>query len=186
MTDLISLASEIQRFCEQNNWKFCFIGGLALQYWGEQRLTKDIDLSLFVGFGDEETFIDALLGKFVGRIETAKDFALRNRVVLLKTDSGIGIDISLGAFPFVEVMTQRAKHKEYLPGISLKICSAEDLIVSKAFANREKDWTDIRSVLIRNDDLDWNYVWDQLAPLVELKEEPEILEKLEKLRSSLG
>lgn len=185
MTDLISVAAELQKFCENQNWNFCIIGGLALQFWGEQRLTKDVDLTLLTGFGNEGIYIDALLAKFSPRIEDAKPFALRNRVLLLQTTDKIGIDISLGAFPFEETMINRAEYQKYLPKISLRICSAEDLIVLKAFANRSKDWSDIQSVLIKQQNLDWNYINEQLAPLVELKEESEILTKLEKLRKEI-
>lgn len=185
MTDLVSTALELQKFCEKQNWKFCIIGGLALQFWGEQRLTKDVDLTLLTGFGDEEKFIDALLKNFQARISDAKTFALRNRVILLQTESEIGIDISLGAFPFEESMIERADYQEYLPNINLKICSPEDLIVSKAFAARDKDWFDIKSVLIKQQNIDWSYIFEQLSPLVELKEEPEILTKLEKLRKEI-
>lgn len=182
MTDLISAAEQLQKFCEKRGWKFCIIGGLALQFWGEQRLTKDVDLTLLTGFGTEEIYIDALLQKFSARIRDAKIFALRNRVLLLQTENKIGIDISLGAFPFEEMMINRAAYQKYLPSIELKICSAEDLIVLKAFADRSKDWSDIQTVLIKQDNLDWSYINEQLAPLVELKEAPEILTKLENLQ----
>ena len=182
MTDLISVAAELQKFCEENNWKFCFIGGLALQFWGEQRLTKDVDLTLLTGFGDEETYIDRLILEFTPRLPDAKSFALRNRVLLLQTADKIGIDVSLGAFPYEETMVNRAAKQKYLPNVNLKICTAEDLIVLKAFADRDKDWIDIQSVLIKQQNLDWRYITEQLAPLVELKEAPEILTKLEKLK----
>ena len=185
MKDLITTAGEVQLFCENQKWSFCFIGGLALQFWGEQRLTKDIDLTLLTGFGNEETFIEKLLQKFSSRIGNAKDFALRNRVLLLETENGIGIDISLGAFPFEEEMIERAEYQKYFKEICLRICSAEDLIVLKAFANRGKDWSDVESVIIKQSNLDWNYIFEQLTPLVELKEAPEILTKLEFLRKSL-
>ncbi|MGI9034520.1 MAG: nucleotidyl transferase AbiEii/AbiGii toxin family protein [Pyrinomonadaceae bacterium] len=184
MTDLVSTAEELQKFCEKRGWKFCIIGGLALQFWGEQRLTKDVDLTLLTGFGTEEIYIDTLLRKFPARIEDAKNFALRSRVLLLQTENKIGIDISLGAFPFEETMVNRAAYQKYLPQISLKICSAEDLVVLKSFADRSKDWSDIQTVLIKQDNLDWNYIFEQLAPLIELKEAPEILTKLENLRKS--
>jgi hypothetical protein len=32
-------------------------------------------------------------------------------------------------------------------------------------------------------DLDWDYIYEQLTPLADLKEEPEILTKLESLRN---
>ena len=185
MTDLIAVAAELQKFCEKQHWNFCIIGGLALLFWGEQRLTKDVDLTLLTGFGEEEIYIDALLEKFSPRIEDAKNFALRNRVLLLQTADKIGIDISLGAFPFEETMVNRAAPQKYLPKISLRICSAEDLIVLKAFAARSKDWNDIQTVLIKQRKLDWKYINEQLAPLVELKEEPEILAKLEKLKKEI-
>lgn len=182
MKTLISTAGDIQLFCEKQNWKFCFIGGIALLFWGEQRLTKDVDLTLFAGFGNEEIYIEKLLKKYNARIEDAKKFALRNRVLLLETENKIGIDISLGAFPFEEEMTERAEYQKYLKNFSLKICSVEDLIVLKAFAARGKDWNDINGVLIKQKNLDWAYIVEQLTPLVELKEEPEILTKLENMR----
>lgn len=185
MKKLVKTASDLQKVCEEQNWKFCFIGGLALQFWGELRLTRDVDLTLLTGFGAEESFIDVLLSKFPARISDAKNFALRNRVLLLMSDDEIGIDISLGAFPFEESMIRRADYQEYLPNIKLKICSPEDLIVSKSFAARDKDWFDVKSILIKQQNLDWNYIFEQLTPLVELKEEPEILTKLEKLRKEI-
>lgn len=149
MTDLVSVAAELQKICEEQNWKFCFIGGFALQFWGELRMTQVVDLTLFVGFGKEEEFIDILLDNFKPRISDAKNFALFNRVVLLESEDEIGIDVSLGAFPFEESMVERADYQEYLTDIKIKICSPEDLIVSKAFADRDKDWFDIKSILIR-------------------------------------
>jgi len=54
-----------------------------------------------------------------------------------------------------------------------------------SLADRSKDWSDIQSVLIKQQKLDWHYINEQLAPLVELKEEPEIITKLEKLRKEI-
>ena len=67
--------------------------------------------------------------------------------------------------------------------IRLKLCTPEDLIVFKAFANRGLDWLDIEGVIVkqRRAKLDWDYVFGQLQPLVILKEEPEIISKLRNL-----
>lgn len=186
MKNLIHTASDIQAFFEKQKWQFCVIGGLALQFWGQQRLTKDVDLTLLTGFGSEEIYIDEILKKFKTRIEDAKEFALKNRVLLLEAKNGIGIDVSFGAFPFEELMIERAEYQKYFREIYLRICTAEDLVVMKAFADRKQDWADIESVLVkRQNKLDWTYIFEQLKPLVELKEEPEILTKLEKLRKEI-
>ncbi|MGI8788357.1 MAG: nucleotidyl transferase AbiEii/AbiGii toxin family protein [Pyrinomonadaceae bacterium] len=185
MIPIVKTASLIQGFFDRQNWRFCFIGGLALQAWGEQRVTKDVDLTLLTGFGSEEKFIDALLANFQTRLTDAKDFALRNRIVLLQTENGVGIDVALGAIPFEEEMIKRAVFREYLPQISLKICTAEDLIVSKAVADRGKDWNDIETILIKQDNLDWRYIDEQIKPLAELKYESDILGRLETLRRQI-
>ncbi len=173
----------MQSFCRENNWKYCFIGGLALERWGEPRVTVDVDVTLFTGFGNEESYIKALLRQFPARIQDAAQFALENRVLLLKSTSGIGIDIALGGLPFEEAVVSRATEFEYLPKLSLLTCSAEDLIIFKAFANRARDWADIEGIITRQGKgIDWNYIDLHLRPLVELKEEPQILERLQKLR----
>ncbi len=105
-------------------------------------------------------------------------------MLLLKTEGEIGIDVSLGALPFEEEAINRASYQNYLPEISLKICSPEDLIVLKAFADRTRDWADIETIVIKQEKLEWDYIYAQLTPLVELKEAPEILQKLEKLKSN--
>ncbi len=56
MTKVIQAAAELQSVCVQHDWKFCFIGGVALQRWGEPRETVDADLTLITGFGGEERF----------------------------------------------------------------------------------------------------------------------------------
>ncbi len=61
MIDLLDLAAQLQFFAEAEGWKFCFIGGVAVQHWGEPRLTRDVDLTVLSGWGGEDTCIDALL-----------------------------------------------------------------------------------------------------------------------------
>jgi predicted nucleotidyltransferase len=184
MNALTRLALELQAFCEARKWKFCFIGGLAVQHWGEPRFTKDVDLTLLTGFGGEEKFVDEWLRTYEARLELPREFALRNRVLLLRSGEGIGIDIALGALPFEEEAINRARRIELEPGAFLCLCTPEDLIVMKAFANRALDWNDVRGVVVRQGakKLDWNYVRRQLAPLCELKEQPEIMERLDALR----
>lgn len=67
----------------------------------------------------------------------------------------------------------------------MRTCSAEDLIVLKAFADRPKDWVDVEGVLIRQSTgLDWDYIRHHLTQLAELKEAPELVGRLERLRAS--
>ena len=70
---------------------------------------------------------------------------------------------------------------------AVRICTAEDLIVMKAFANRVIDWHDVRGIIVRQGpvNLDWTYMITELEPLCEAKEQPEIVDRLESLRREM-
>jgi hypothetical protein len=183
MRGLFKSASQIQKLLDKQGWKYFFIGGLAVQKWGQVCVTKHVDLTLLTGFGKEEVFIDKLLSHFDKRIPNAREFAVRHRVLLLVDKSGIRIDVSCGGFPFEQSAIERAKKVQLLPGVRLELCIPDDLIVYKAFANRAIDGFDIEGVIAKQTKakLDWKYIYAQLKPLVALKEEPEILTKLKTL-----
>lgn len=105
-------------------------------------------------------------------------------MLLLRAASGVGIDVALGGLPFEEEVVERASPFPFPGDIPLRTCSAEDLIVLKAFAARGRDWVDIEGILARQaGTLDWSYVDTRLAPLVALKEAPEILTELARRRT---
>jgi hypothetical protein len=102
--------------------------------------------------------------------------------LLLRSADGVEIDIALGALPFEEHSVQRASDWEISPELTLTTCSAEDLIVHKAFAARDLDWGDVTSIVMRQGrKLNLAQIWTELGPLVAVKEEPEILTKLQKI-----
>ncbi len=183
MIDLIQAAVELQGFCDSKSWRSCFIGGIALQRWGEPRTTVDVDLTLLAEFGDERLYAQELLKHFESRIKEPEDFAEDHRVILLRAKSGVGLDIALGALPFEEDSIERASLFDYPGGFRLRTCSAEDLVVMKAFASRPKDWVDLEGILVRQSGkLDWNLIRGELATLAALKESPRLLDDLEALR----
>lgn len=183
MTDLLHAAAQIQDFLSAKGWRFCFIGGVAFLRWGEPRLTRDVDISLFTGFGREDDFLAPLLMAYRSRIADAHDFARRNRVLLLKTEDGVPFDVALAGLPFEKRIIDRASRFRFVPEVELLTCSAEDLIVLKAFANRPQDRIDVARIVVRQKGrLNWNLIETELSPLTELKEEPAIRDWLRNLR----
>jgi len=80
-------------------------------------------------------------------------------VLLLRADSGVGLDIALGGLPFEDSAVARASLFTFPGDVPLRTCSAEDLVVFKAFADRPKDWVDVEGILIRQSaTMDWGYV----------------------------
>lgn len=182
MNEVLRAASDVQDFCQARSWRFCFIGGLAVQRWADPRQTEDADLTLLTGFGHEEAYISQLLTDFRPRFDEDLEAVVRRRVLLLQSKDGVGIDIALGALPFEENSVDRASAWRLNPDVSLVTCSAEDLIVHKAFAARDLDWADVTGIVLRQGrKLKVDQIWSELRPLVSLKEEPEILAKLQRI-----
>jgi hypothetical protein len=183
MNGLFTAALEAQQFFEENRWRFCIIGGLAVVHWGQPRSTQDVDISLLTGIGAEAEFVDRLLTRFPARIAEAKDFALESRVVLCTASNSVPLDIALAAFPLEERMIARASRCAFSPEVSLVTVSAEDLIVLKAFAGRDQDWADVRGILARQaSSLSWEQILQELAALCEIKEDRVALDRLEEIR----
>lgn len=183
---LVTAAAELQSFCADHDWRACLIGGLAVLRWGRPRTTRDVDVSLWTGLGEELPFIDALLAEFEPRIITARQFSVDNRVLLINASNGAPLDVALAGIAFEERMLNRATSHSYARGFSLRTASAEDVVVLKAFADRPQDWIDIEGIVVRQKaKLDWPQIDEELMPLCQLKEAPEILNRLQRLRDSI-
>lgn len=184
---LLEAAQEIQQFCRSRNWRFCFIGGIAVQRWGEARLTRDADLTVYAGIGDELRYIESLLGAFTSRIESAREFALGHRVLLLRASNGIPLDVTLGALPFEDKAVTSASAEEIVSGVRLQLAPPGALVVFKVFANRPQDWLDVEGIIVKSGHLiNWEEVRADLAVLLELKDDTTALGRLDELLARLS
>jgi Nucleotidyl transferase AbiEii toxin, Type IV TA system len=175
-------AVELERYLDSQKLPFVFIGGIALQRWGEPRMTSDIDATVVVPFGTERSVATEILKRYQSRIDDPISFATQARILLLQDLHGNRIDLSIGGMPFEERMLERASYWNVLGQNRIRTCSAEDLVILKAFASRPQDWIDIKNVIIRQaEKLNRLMILEELTPLVELKEEPEILTQLDHL-----
>jgi hypothetical protein len=184
MNGLFEAAREVQQFFRKKRWRFCLIGGLAVTRWGEPRATQDVDFSLLVEAGKESKVVAALLEEFEPRISDAREFALENRVVLCTASNGVAVDIALACLPFEKRVMARASRFTYARRCVLATCSAEDLIVMKAIADRDQDWVDVRGIVQRQGNkLDWRTIQRELRELCALKEDTAPLERLKLIRA---
>jgi hypothetical protein len=178
---ILDAALAAQAACDAAGLPNCVIGGVALQRWGEPRFTADADLSVLVEPGEEMRAIDMLLSRLTPRVENARAFAARTRVILARTEQGVGLDIVLGGLPYEARVVERASPWHLADGVELRTCSAEDLLVMKTFAGRDKDWADVTGVLERQGHkLNLELVREELQPLLLAKEAPELRVELER------
>jgi len=187
MNPLFLAAREVFEALQKLKVPACLIGGLALQRWGEPRLTLDIDLTLSIDLETEEQVVDGLLKSFKPRISDAKNFALTRRALLLEAPNGIGVDLALGITSFEAKTVERSSPYEFAPGFVFPTCSAEDLIVHKCFAGRGRDLADAETVIVRHlKKLDLEYIRYWLSQLERAIENPEIPARFEILLRKAG
>ncbi len=125
----------------------CLIGGFAVQRWGEPRVTRDVDAMIYTHFGPErEVAASTPVPLRASARPDPIDFAALSRVVLLfEPDLAMGDDVALGAFEYDLHAAERATTCELEGGVRLCTCSAEDLMVYKAFAGRRSTCTTSRA-----------------------------------------
>lgn len=183
---IFAAAGEVQEQLTAAGFRFCFIGGLALQRWGEPRYTQDVDLSLLCPFGEEIAVARRLFDLISARIPDAIAFSAQSRVFLARASDGTPVDIAFAGIEFERRCLERATRFDF-GGASLTTCSAEDLVVMKVFAGRGKDWVDVEAVLARQGEkLEFGLVEGELEPLLRTKEDMPALDRLRLIKAKLA
>jgi hypothetical protein len=163
--------------------KHMLIGGVAVIARGVRRLTDDVDATVWA----EGLELRGLLRKLaehriVPRIDDALAFARRSQVLLLQHEpSGVDIDLSLAWLPFESEALDRAD----LVSIGrrrIAVATAEDLIIYKAIAARERDLSDIQRLFeIHGSDIDLARARRIVRQLAGVLERPELVSTLDRL-----
>lgn len=188
---LLHAAAEVAQFLEERAVPYFIIGGLALQHWGEPRLTRDVDITVLVSTEELEAFVDAVLAHFQPRIPDARDFALRHRVLLIQAQNGVPIDLSLGIPGYEEEAMARAVEVEFREVGKLRLIGPEDLIIHKCVAGRPRDVEDVEGILLRQRlqlDIDLIRNWlEAFRPVVDTYDPLELFEAaLKRARQALS
>jgi len=180
MNHLFETVWELHWFFAENEIPYVVIGGLAVQRWGEPRTTLDVDVTIAVPIERTESIIQLIVQQFEPRIQDHLQFAVKNRVLLVKASNGTNVDIALGMPGYEEELMKRAVDLEIEPGKSIRLCSPDDLLIHKAIAGRIQDRLDIDSILERTgDQLNVDYIRQWLKIFSELLETDEVVNRFE-------
>ncbi|MBO6780631.1 MAG: nucleotidyl transferase AbiEii/AbiGii toxin family protein [Rhodothermales bacterium] len=179
---LFQAALSVQRSIWEAGYEFAFIGGVALQRWGEVRFTTDVDVTLWCPLGEESNVTSDLESAF-GRREPGASFMARiARTFAGRTHTGHNLDVALASTPYARGLLNRAVDVDFGVEEPLHVCSAEDLTITKTCAGRGQDWVDLKRIIQRSGRaMDWDLVWEELAPLLAMIEDPERMDRLREL-----
>jgi predicted nucleotidyltransferase len=155
---------------------YAIIGGIALQFWGEPRFTRDLDLTVQDKL-DLAELVRRATEAFASRVPDPYSFARDTRMLLLRA-ADVDVDVAVALRGYEDSLFARVRSIEVEPGKRIHICSAEDLIIHKALAGRPQDLADVQSVLHRQGKrLDVRYVRRWLGEFSRGLEDPVILER---------
>ena len=165
------------------------IGGIAVIARGVPRLTIDVDATVWgAAVALDDLFSVLAEHEIVPRIPEGVEFARRRQVLLLEhRPTGTPIEVSLGWLPFEREALSRASTVDF-GGLAIPVAQAEDLVVYKAVAWRDRDKEDIERLLVAHgEEIRLDRVRDLVREFAEALGEPERIEGFEALvRRALG
>lgn len=153
------IIAKIAASLTKHHLPYMIIGGQAVLLYGEPRLTKDIDITLGVNADHIKDLLKVIQELSLKPIpENIESFVLQTMVLpALDETTGIRVDFIFSYTPYEIEAIKRAK-KIALLDQDVCFASPEDLIVHKIFAGRPRDLEDVRTIVLKNPEIDLTYI----------------------------
>jgi len=161
---------------------YMIIGGQAVLIYGEPRFTRDIDITLGIDVFELPKLLNTVeLMKLKILVTEIEEFVKQTYVLpTIDNNTGIRIDF-IFSFTEYEKCALKRVNRIIIGNNSVNFASIEDLIIHKIFSGRERDYEDIRSVILKNPPLDFLYINKWLKLFDESFPEKEFLDKFNEI-----
>lgn len=163
---LADRVAPIARALAGANVPHAFGGALALNCYAEPRTTTDIDINIFLPETEARRILRVLHGAGVPVDEDMQSRLIERDGQTRLWWGETAVDLFFANMPFLEKAGERAviAHVEDVP---IPILSAEDIAICKAMFNRDKDWIDLRMLVLEQQErLDAEYILGWLDEMV--------------------
>ena len=185
MEHLIHSVADLQRRLEKAGIPSAVIDGLAVSAWGEPRLTRDADLKVLAR-RDERSRILELVADFTPLHADPDEAFRRHGIAFFLDPAGTRINVMLAETLFDEAAIGRARIVELQPGLTVRVCSAENLIIYKMVSLRTQDRVDVEGIIRRQGNrLDDRYVEDWLCQFEQAPDDSTLIAEYRRLRKQL-
>jgi len=176
------ILSSIGASLKKRNIPYMIIGGQAVLLYGEPRLTRDIDIALGVNVDRLDELLAVVQELTLKPLPKDLKSFVRQTMVLPALDetTGIRVDFIFSFTPYETEAIKRAK-KIKIMDRDVNFASPEDLIIHKIFAGRPRDIEDVRTVLLKNPDIDVQYIRKWLKEFDLFSEKKEFLKTFEEV-----
>lgn len=147
-------------------------GAVAASFWGLPRTTQDADVLVSVPAVASQRFADCLAEEAFAVVDAAGDgmptaTALRRQSeaegLMRLVCRGVPVEMFVPLVPLQHEILRRATRKAF-HGRTIRVTTAEDLILLKMAFHRQKDIQDVRGILaVQKDRLDLVHLRDWAA-----------------------
>jgi hypothetical protein len=165
---------DVARHLEGSGVPYMVFGGFANLHWGRSRLTEDLDVKVRLDQSRWPEFLAGLGRRFRVLPADALAFAHETHVIPIETPTRVRVDLVLAVLPYEEEAIRRAVVLPVGPA-TVRLCTAEDLILHKIVSERARDRDDVEGVVLRRGALlDRDYLDPRIHELAAGLERPEI------------
>ncbi len=183
MNPLFQSIARLQKQLSEAGIESAVIGGIAVSVWARPRATEDVDFKVLLDRDSAQRLLDLLAPDYIPlQVEPVQ--ALRRHGVLFVEDSaGIRIDLQLADVSFDESAIRRAREVELEPGLTARVCTAEDLLIYKIISTRLQDQIDVENIIrSQSDRLDDSYIRHWLRLFEQALDDSTLIETYQRLR----
>lgn len=146
----------VTHFLQKKKIPYAVMGGIALQAWGRERSTKDIDLVISVDEIETTEFLQELDKLELIIVHSDKEIGqfglIETEYVSPKVGIPIGVDFFIARTQYQKQVLTRPILVNVL-GLEVRLMSAEDLILNKLLSRRPLDLSDVRNIIAEQKDL---------------------------------
>ncbi|OGW40001.1 MAG: hypothetical protein A2Y97_09650 [Nitrospirae bacterium RBG_13_39_12] len=179
------ILSRIGLSLTRHSLPYMIIGGQAVLLYGEPRLTRDIDITLGVGVDYIDKLLIVVRELSLKPIPVDIESFVRQTMVLPAFDETTGIRVDF-IFSFTPYETEAIKRARRIKILEQEVCfaSPEDVIIHKIFAGRPRDIEDVRTIILKNPEIDIQYIKRWLKEFDASSDKKDFLKTFEEILKS--
>jgi hypothetical protein len=140
-------------------------GALALGYHAAPRATMDVDVNVFVPFGEAAPVVAALESIGLAPERPLDEWVPIAGGRLVQGSGAAVVDLFFSVDEQYEQILKRCVRRPFGNGRRVSVHAAEDLAVFKLSFGRSKDWVDLEALVKAQPDLDLDVVESTLVAL---------------------
>lgn len=160
------------------------IGGVAVGVWGEPRVTRDVDVKVLLGRGEAAALLGILAPGYQPFQSDPLEALTRHGILFVQDALGTRLDLLLSDTEFDVQAIRRARLIEVWPGLTVRVCTAEDLIIYKLVSTRLRDHEDAAGIARRQaESLDDAYVLQWLQQFERALDDSTLIAEYRRLRA---